>query len=286
MKHKKHSKHESKLHENIVPELLVQCLSPTKQELADWAATSLNVACLPHNDDRVINSRRDFCVLVFDTNDVYLNVHLGKQHMKIRVDFAEGKSAYRRLHGGGRGQAIAKAIGINKNFYPYVLDATAGMGEDAFVLASLGCKVLMLERSTLSYILLKDGIDRALLYAEENTDNELLEAVQRLHLNNVNSVECIHNLSDNVDVIYLDPMFPERKKSAAVKKEMQVFHHYIGADDDAHLLLEPALEKANYRVVVKRPTTAPFLNQQEPTYQLKGKSTRFDIYAIKAVPHG
>ena len=86
-------------------------------------------------------------------------------------------------------------------------------------------------------------------------------------------------------MVYLDPMFPERKKSAQVKKEMQIFHALIGADLDADQLLENALERANYRVVVKRPRIAPFLNNQKPSYQLEGKSSRYDIYTNKALPN-
>jgi len=79
-------------------------------------------------------------------------------------------------------------------------------------------------------------------------------------------------------------MFPERQKSADVKKEMNASHSIVGADLDADRLLPLALEKAQYRVVVKRPRKAPFLNNQPPSYQLEGKTSRFDIYTRKKMP--
>jgi 16S rRNA (guanine1516-N2)-methyltransferase len=86
------------------------------------------------------------------------------------------------------------------------------------------------------------------------------------------------------DVIYLDPMFPERQKTADVKKEMAAFHSIVGKDEDADALLPLALARVNYRVVVKRPRKAPFLNNQTPSYQLEGKSSRYDIYTLKKLP--
>jgi 16S rRNA (guanine1516-N2)-methyltransferase len=79
-------------------------------------------------------------------------------------------------------------------------------------------------------------------------------------------------------------MFPERAKSASVKKEMVAFHSLVGKDPDADGLLALALAAAKYRVVVKRPAKAPFLADAQPNYQLQGKSSRFDIYTIKKMP--
>ena len=86
------------------------------------------------------------------------------------------------------------------------------------------------------------------------------------------------------DVVYVDPMFPLRKKSAKVKKAMQAFHAIVGTDPDADDLLANALKVARYRVVVKRPTGAGFLAETKPNYSLEGKSTRYDIYALKKLP--
>ena len=92
------------------------------------------------------------------------------------------------------------------------------------------------------------------------------------------------NGDDYVDVIYMDPMFPERKKSAKVKKEMQAFHQIVGADEDAAELLPLALERAKYRLVIKRSANAGYLADMQPSYSLEGKSTRFDIFALRKLP--
>ena len=86
------------------------------------------------------------------------------------------------------------------------------------------------------------------------------------------------------DVIYLDPMFPVRSKSAQVKKEMRIFHQLVGADPDSDSLLDAALSQARYRVVVKRPRIAPALANTPPNYTLEGKSNRYDIYTLQKLP--
>jgi 16S rRNA (guanine1516-N2)-methyltransferase len=69
------------------------------------------------------------------------------QNSEIFIDFASAANTYRRLHGGGNGQPLARAIGLKTYGLPLVvIDATAGLGQDSFVLASLGCHVTMIER--------------------------------------------------------------------------------------------------------------------------------------------
>ncbi|WP_299976519.1 class I SAM-dependent methyltransferase [uncultured Pseudoteredinibacter sp.] len=208
--------------------------------------------------------------------------------MTIMVDFCHGKANHRRIYGGGTGQMIAKAVGIKAKLRPRVLDATAGLGQDSFVLASLGCQLTMLERSAIVHVLLKDGLERAEIEARD--DAELSEVISRMQLINANARDHLLALANDAitleqrpQVVYLDPMFPERKKSAQVKKEMQSFHHVVGNDLDADDLLEPAKAVALARVVVKRPKIAPFLGMQKPDHQLIGKSSRYDIYINQAL---
>lgn len=205
--------------------------------------------------------------------------------VSIKADFHGPTVSYRRKQGGGRGQMIAKAVGLRAGVTPSVLDATAGLGRDAFVLASLGCHVDMLERVPAVRALLEDALRRAKLHAESE-DPELLAILGRMHKNAGDGRTYLKELSGVLlpDVVYLDPMFPERTKSAAVKKEMQVFHELVGADPDADELLPLALEKARYRVVVKRPRIAPALAGPAPNHVLKGKSNRFDIYTKEKLP--
>lgn len=195
----------------------------------------------------------------------------------IKVDFVDGAVAHRRKFGGGRGQDIAKAIGLKHGFTPHVLDATAGLGRDSFVLATLGCKVTMIERMPIVAALLENGLERAKL------NHEVADIVDRINLIYASSIDDM-TLSDAPDVIYLDPMYPHREKSAAVKKEMRVFQSLVGEDLDADNLLSPALKLAKYRVVVKRPSYAEPLNNIKPSTSIKMKKNRFDVYVNQAIP--
>jgi 16S rRNA (guanine1516-N2)-methyltransferase len=193
----------------------------------------------------------------------------------VCVDFVEGAVAHRRKFGGGRGQSIAKAVGLKGGANPTVVDATAGLGRDAFVLASLGCSMTLLERHPVVAALLEDGLQRARL------DGEIGVWMQeRMQLRPGSALVNLQNLGFTPDVVYLDPMFPHRQKSALVKKEMRVFHSLVGPDEDADALLPVALAVAGKRVVVKRPDYAGYLNDRPPSMSIETKSNRFDVYVI------
>ena len=196
----------------------------------------------------------------------------------IRVDFIGGAVAHRRLFGGGKGQMIAKAVGIQAGVRPVVVDATAGLGRDAFVLARLGCALTLIERQPLIAALLEDGLWRA------QGDREVGPIVARMPLRCGNAIDLLRAWDgEPPQVIYLDPMFPHRDKSAQVKKEMRLFRPLAGDDDDAPQLLAAALALATHRVVVKRPRKAPGIAGVAPGYALEGKSSRFDIYPKKSL---
>ena len=191
----------------------------------------------------------------------------------IFVDFVSGAMAHRRKFGGGRGEAVAKAVGIKGGYLPDVVDATAGLGRDAFVLAALGCRVRMLERHPVVAALLEDGLQRG--YADSEIGGWLRERLTLLH---VASQQALSDIAPAPDVVYLDPMYPHRQKSAMVKKEMRVFQSLVGPDEDADALLEPARRLAKKRIVVKRPDYAPPLAGVVTQSAVVTKSHRFDIY--------
>ncbi|MDF7648510.1 16S rRNA (guanine(1516)-N(2))-methyltransferase RsmJ [Pantoea sp. Acro-805] len=191
----------------------------------------------------------------------------------IFVDFVTGAMAHRRKFGGGRGEAVAKAVGIKGGYLPDVVDATAGLGRDAFVLAALGCRVRMLERHPVVAALLDDGLRRG--YEDAEIGGWLRERLTLLH---VVSQQALSDITPAPDVVYLDPMYPHRQKSAMVKKEMRVFQSLVGADEDADALLEPARRLAKKRIVVKRPDYAPPLAGVATQSAVVTKSHRFDIY--------
>ncbi len=246
---------------------------------AEALAKSLDLPCIQveHSFDLPYS----YILLV---NDMALQIQpCGKKPPgTIYVDFSGGAVAHRRQYGGGQGQMIAKACGITQGIRPSIADVTAGLGRDAFVLASLGCHVQMIERSRIIYHLLNDGLERA------SHDLELSPIIARMALEHCDAVNWLKQRAEMAvevcpQVVYLDPMFPHREKSALVKKEMLVFRDIVGADDDADALLEQALQVAQCRVVVKRPRKAPCLMNRAPSYQLEGKSSRFDIYALKKI---
>ncbi|KNC12669.1 methyltransferase [Pantoea sp. RIT-PI-b] len=209
---------------------------------------------------------------------------LTQQHLELRkldepklggifVDFVSGAMAHRRKFGGGRGEAVAKAVGIKSGYLPEVIDATAGLGRDAFVLAALGCRVRMLERHPVVAALLEDGLRRG--YEDAEIGGWLRDRLTLLH---VVSQQALSEITPAPDVVYLDPMYPHRQKSAMVKKEMRVFQSLVGPDQDADALLEPARRLAKKRIVVKRPDYAPPLAGVVTQDAVVTKSHRFDIY--------
>jgi 16S rRNA (guanine1516-N2)-methyltransferase len=190
----------------------------------------------------------------------------------LRVDFGAGKMRYRRR--GGHNEPLGRAVGVGKRMDLRVVDATAGLGRDSFVLADLGCNVTMLERSPAAFALLRDGLQRA----ATSGDPWLQEVASRMRLHFVDSREWLACHPGSADVVYLDPMFPARKKSARVKKEMWLFQHLVGKAEDEQLLLEQAISTAAWRVVVKRPIRTNSLPGPRVHHTLSGKTVRYDVY--------
>ena len=185
----------------------------------------------------------------------------------VYVDFSN------RVRRGPR-EAVARAVGVKGAFRPAVVDATAGLGGDAFVLAAEGCRVRMVERSGVVAALLEDGLQRAL----KNPDTAV--AAARMTLVCGEARDLLLNPGERPDAVYLDPMYPETGKTALSRKEMRFFRELVGNDTDAGQLLEMALKVAERRVVVKRPVKAPFLGDLKPSATVPGKTTRFDLYLV------
>lgn len=196
----------------------------------------------------------------------------------VIVDFAGGAADYRRTRGGG--ELLVKAVGGIKGALPWVVDATAGLGRDSFVLASRGYRVTLCERSPVVAALLQDGLQRA----QHCGVGEVETVITRMALYAGDANHFMRELAPGNEpgVVYIDPMFPGSKKSALVKKEMQAFQSLIGADGDVEQLLQSARRTAKHRVVVKRPRKGEFLAGQKPTYSVSGKAIRYDIYALRA----
>lgn len=191
---------------------------------------------------------------------------LSDSFLPLFVDFNSVTIQKRR--DAGKKQGIVRACKPTKGMR--VLDATAGWGRDAAILASFGADVLMLERQPIMAALLADGLSRLL------PDSPL--TLSLVHADAKDYLQALLN-TDYPDVIYIDPMHPERQKSALVKKDMQALQQLIGADTDVCELIQLAITRTRQRVVVKWPQRLPALIQ--PDACITGKTVRFDVYLLK-----
>ena len=194
----------------------------------------------------------------------------------LRIDF-ENEVWRRRLQALSiKNELLARAVGLKKQMPITVFDANAGLGQDSFILAALGAKVVSAERSPIIHFLLADALKRA------KSNASLQGITEGVTLYYADSKNLLANAPVDFDVIYLDPMFPDKKSNALVKKEMQIFQKLLGADQDADALLQLALSSSCKRVVLKRPKQAGFALNKQPDLQFEGSSTRFDVYLSKS----
>ena len=234
---------------------------------AKQLAARLNLPLIDYAD----YSATKYSLLLVVTNDkLELQDRQNKNSKPIFVDFLSNKLIYRLKYSSGNKQLIAKAVGIKSQFRPIVIDATAGFGVDSFILAYLGCKVTMLERSLVMSVLLEDGLRRL----KNNSNYQNIN----LSLYNCQAVEYFKE-AEKPDVIYFDPMYPPRKKSALGANSMRTLHKLVGADEDAASVLDAALKCAKKRVVVKRQSHADCLGLLKPDLRYSlGASCRYDVY--------
>ncbi|HTJ56424.1 MAG TPA: class I SAM-dependent methyltransferase [Devosiaceae bacterium] len=191
---------------------------------------------------------------------------------ELSIDFVGGAVGHRHRFGGGRGQALPRAAGFGKGLSPRVVDATAGLGRDAFLLASLGAEVVLIERSPEIHALLEQG-----MAAAREASPEHAAIVLRMTLLLGDARELLPGLAP--EVVLVDPMHPPRGNSALVKQEMRLLREIVGADPDAFELMQVALAAASKRVVLKWPLRAdPMPGLRPPSHQITGKSTRYDVF--------
>jgi len=187
-------------------------------------------------------------------------------------DFTSRAFVHRLRFGGGRTQALAKAAGFSRGRTPGIVDATAGLGRDAFLLAALGAKVTLIERSPEIHQALCDGLVRA-----KAGPADIARIAARMHLICGDARQILPTL--DAEVIIVDPMHPPRRGSALVKQEMRLLRAVVGADDDALELMCTALKAARNRVVLKWPLRAePMDGLRQPSHQICGKTTRYDVF--------
>lgn len=187
-------------------------------------------------------------------------------------DFVGGAVGHRFRHGGGRSQALPKAIGLKGGKNPHIVDATAGLGRDAFLLASLGAYVTLIERNDQMHEILQDGLARA-----KCAGDKYAKIINRMTLLHGDAKIILPTLKP--EIILIDPMHPPRIKSALVKKELRIIRDIVGSDPDAKDLMDIALSCATSRVVLKWPMKADaMVGVPKPSHQIVGKSTRYDVF--------
>ena len=208
---------------------------------------------------------------------------LVKGNMALRADFSSLRS--RIEHNKLPRELLVRATKLKGVSSPAVIDATAGFGEDSFLLAATGAQVYMFERDPLIAQLLRDALERA------SRDEALASIVSRMTLIEKDCIDELKAMTlqsykekegqiPTPDIIYLDPMFPARTKSAAVKKKFQLIHVLEKPCEDEEELLEAALALKPRKVVIKRPIKGPFLAGRKPSYSLRGKAIRYDCFVF------
>ena len=206
--------------------------------------------------------RREDCGLVLAGDGMELCADFAAMLPRIRPD---------RLSG----ELLVKVARIKGEPVARVFDATAGLGEDSFLLAAAGFDVVLCEANPVIAALLEDALARAAL------DDRLAPIVARMHLRQVDSVAELGRMAQSAephpDVVYLDPMFPARQKSAAVKKKFQLIHHLEAPCQNEGALLAAAISACPRKVVVKRPAKGPHLAGVKPSHSLAGKAVRYDV---------
>ena len=190
----------------------------------------------------------------------------------LKCSFIEGQILHRLKYGKGRGKNLAKAIGMKSNKNRNIMDATAGLGYDSFILASLGAKVTLVERSQKMYELLQNGIDEGISFG-----GEIEKIINRMELVFGDSKDILPKLTP--EVIMIDTMYKDRKKTALVKNNMRLVREIVGPDSDYIELLKIALNCAKNRVVLKQPRYAePIKEITKCSHQILGKTIRYDVF--------
>ncbi len=196
------------------------------------------------------------------------------RQLEAAFDFIDGAVGYRFRSGASRRDALARAAGFAKGNTPTIVDATAGLGRDAFLLATLGAQVTLLERSPEVHDLLRNALARA-----SAEGPELAAVVARMTLIQGDARDLLPGL--RADVVIVDPMHPPRTNSAIVKQEMRLLRELVGTDPDALELMQAALAANCRRVVLKWPLRAPPLdNLRKPSHSITGKTVRYDVFMM------
>lgn len=209
-------------------------------------------------------------LIAFDDGMAGMSLLLQAKMKPLVIDFEQLAYRQRLLRGGRQKEPLARAVMNGIEDGALVFDATAGLGRESMILAHAKAKVIAFERQLPIWIILKDALARASRSRYFPFTLPMLQAP-----GTIASYE-----GEAPEVIYYDPMFPEREKSAVVKKDMFLFRQVIGEDKDIEDFIHIALKLATKRVVVKRPSSAPPVSTADiqRAYFVDGGQCRFDCY--------
>ena len=191
--------------------------------------------------------------------------------LRFQGDYRE---MLRRITGGRLSHEMLVRIAKTKSEHPIAVDAAAGMGEDALLLAAAGYTVYLFERDPVIAALLRDTIRRA------EQDPRFKEIVGRMHLTEGDSIELMATIPKQPELVYLDPMFPARRKSGLINKKLQLIQKLEQPCAQEEELLATAMAMHPKKIVIKRPLHSPFLADKKPSYTVKGKAIRYDVIVL------
>jgi 16S rRNA (guanine1516-N2)-methyltransferase len=260
--------------------LTVTWETQVQKETASILAKRLNLSV--YSIEEFKNLALDSAQLQVTAERIQLVTQDEQGEHSLFVQFDSGPLFYRIKKGVGKNEDLSRACGLKSiKGKVHILDVTAGLGRDAFVLASLGAVVHLVERSAIMITLLEDGLARA------KKNIEIASIVnENMHLSLGEALSVLEHLEkvEYPDVIYIDPMFDRNAKKALNKIEMRTIRAIVGEDLDAERVLQSALTRARKRVVVKRMRQAETLQGPSPNFMVKGKSCRYDIYLTDPKP--
>ncbi|MEM6483992.1 MAG: class I SAM-dependent methyltransferase [Pseudomonadota bacterium] len=249
-------------------------------------ATDTGVACSLASRSGLPLLEPPICARSLPSGDVLVEIHDGVVGLQmtgskapgfVPVTFTSARLAHRRR--AGHNELLGKAVGWRQDRHPRIADTTAGFGIDTFLLADLGCDVVCCERNSVMSALLHHALDAA----SESQSVWLVSVASRIRLHSGDARLLSADQLKEIDVLYLDPMFPAERR-AQPGKEMQLLQALLRSDDSAQSagdgLFNWALNTLVPRVVVKRPRREPPLRGRDPSHQIQGRSVRFDVYQL------
>lgn len=225
---------------------------------------------LPLRSKTSLDSEQTKFELYFENGMLCLQALSGSAPGALYVDFSALK---KRASDALLKQNLLKAIGARRGKRPSVLDATAGLGADSFLMATAGCRVEGLEKHNIVFALLEDGLTRFRKIANNNSSDLSLQIKHQDFIS-------YEPNADRPQVVYLDPMFPPKSKSAQAKKPMTYLQALVGEADSEELMFAAAKQHAGERIVVKRAKNSPLISAEKPDISFKGSSSRFDVYLV------